>query len=254
MKARQRVTVAMKALGTSALVLLLVVMAGMAAGAGAAGAAGANAAPRDVRAAFRRVLTAPEARARMTIERSDPFGGSPSREQGRLWLIPGRGLRYRSAEKDGQELVIDRNRESFLLYSRSEERIYRAPYARAPLRLRRLIADPDGALGAGADKGAVPERRRVGGSLQSGYRIGSGSLGDSLPDVSVWMSSDARSNLPRWVVIASETDTVSVEFRDWQLARQARPADLVLSAPAGTPESPLDPRELLNRGGTGETR
>ena len=56
-------------------------------------------------AMVRRVFRAPEATARVTIERSDPFGGPPAREQGQIWFLPGRGLRYRSAEKGGQDLV-----------------------------------------------------------------------------------------------------------------------------------------------------
>jgi len=210
----------------------------------------AAASPQDeVRSAFRRVLGAPEARARMVIDRSDPFGGEPTRERGTLWLLPGRGLRYRSTEPGGQELVVDRVREVFLLYSPSERRVYRAPYARAPGRLRRLIAEPERFLSA--DLNARPERRRVRGASHDGYRIRSGSLGDSIPEVSVWMSPDRRSGYPHWVTISSPTDTVWIEFRDWTIAAKARPANLVLSAPPGTPESPLDPRELLNRGETG---
>jgi hypothetical protein len=216
-------------------------------------AVGAASGPDDVRSAFRRVLASPEARAGMTIERSDPFGGPPSRERGRLWLLPGRGLRYRSSERDGQELVIDRQREVFLLYSPSERTVYRAPYARAPSRLRRLIAEPDRFLSG--DLSARAERRRVRGASVDGYRIRSGSLGDSLTEVEVWMAKDGRSGLPRWITISSPTDTVWIEFRDWSLVPRARPADLTLGAPRGTREAPLDPRELLNRGqGSGESR
>jgi hypothetical protein len=212
---------------------------------------GAASPQEEVREAFRRVLARPEATARMTIERSDPFGGAPSRERGTLWLLPGRGLRYRSSERGGQELVIDRMRETFLLYSPSEAKVYRAPYSRAPARLRRLIAEPDRFLSA--DLAATAERRSVRGGAQDGYRIRSGSLGDSLPEVSVWMARDARSGLPHWVTVASPTDTVWIEFRDWTLSPKASPADLKLGAPEGTPESPLDPRELL-RGEGRESR
>lgn len=206
----------------------------------------------DVRGSFRRVLASPHAMASMIIERSDPFGGEPARERGRIWLLPGRGLRFRSSEPGGQELVIDRAKEVFLLYSPSERTVYRAPYTRAPARLRRLIAEPERFLRADLD--ARAERRSIHGKRLDGYRIRGGSLGDSLPEVSVWMSRDRGSGLPRWVSISSPTDTVWIEFRDWNLTSRPRPADLALSAPAGTKESPLDPRELLQRGSPGESR
>ena len=67
-----------------------------------------TAAPREeVRETFRRVLAAPEATARMIIERSDPFGGSPSRESGRLWLLPGRGLLGRRCDKGNGRISVD---------------------------------------------------------------------------------------------------------------------------------------------------
>jgi hypothetical protein len=212
---------------------------------------GAGAPEDEVRASFRRVLTAAEARASMSIERSDPFGGEPSRENGSLWILPGRGLRYRSSERGGQEVVIDREKEVFLLYSPSERTVYRAVYARAPARLRRLVAEPERFLRADLD--AQAERRAIHGRLRDGFRLRGGSLGDSLPEVSVWMARDAANGLPRWVTISSPTDTVWVEFRNWTLAARARGADLTLSAPAGTKEAPLDPRELLERG-SGESR
>lgn len=215
---------------------------------------GAAGAPEDeVRASFRRILDAGEARAAMSIERSDPFGGEPSRESGSVWIVPGRGLRFRSNERGGQEIVIDRQKESFLLYSPSERTVYRAPYAKAPARLRRLVAEPEQFLRARLD--ARAERRDVHGRARDGYRLRGGSLGDSLPEVSVWMSRDAGSGLPHWVSVASPTDTIWIEFRNWSLTRTARSADLVLSAPRGTREAPLDPRELLDRGGgSGESR
>lgn len=206
-----------------------------------------------MRASFRKILAAPEARASMAIERSDPFGGEPSRENGSVWILPGRGLRYRSNASGGQEIVIDRERELFLLYSPSERTVYRAPYARAPSRLRRLVAEPEQFLRARLD--ARAERRPIRGRMRDGYRLRGGSLGDSLPDVSVWMARDGGTGLPHWVSISSPTDTVWIEFRHWTLAPKARAADLTLSAPAGTKEAPLDPRELLERGGgTGESR
>lgn len=217
------------------------------------GAAGAGDAEEAVRASFRRVLSAPEARASMTIERSDPFGGDPSRENGSVWIVPGRGLRYRSSARGGQEIVIDREKELFLLYSPSERTIYRAAYSRAPARLRRLVAEPEQFLRARLD--AREERRPIHGAARDGYRLRGGSLGDSLPDVSVWMSRERGTGMPHWVTISSPTDTVWIEFRNWNLASRARPADLALSAPPGTREAPLDPRELLERGGgAGESR
>lgn len=186
----------------------------------------------------------------MVIERSDPFGGEPSREAGRIWLIPGRGLRFQSSAPGGQEIVIDRVKEVFLLYSPSEQTVYRAPYTRAPARLRRLVAEPERFLRAGLE--ARAERRSIRGRPQDGYRIRGGSLGDSLPEVSVWMSRERGTGLPHRVSISSPTDTIWIEFRDWSLAPRARPADLTLSAPAGTREAPLDPRELLRQGAPGE--
>jgi len=214
---------------------------------------GATGAPEDeVRASFRRILGAGEARATMAIERSDPFGGDPSRESGSVWILPGRGLRFRSNERGGQEIVIDREKESFLLYSPSERTVYRAPYAKAPARLRRLVAEPEQFLRARLD--ARAERRNVHGRPRDGYRLRGGSLGDSLPEVSIWMSRDTATGLPHWVSVASPTDTIWIEFRNWGLTRSPRPADLTLSAPRGTREAPLDPRELLERGGSGESR
>jgi hypothetical protein len=214
---------------------------------------GADAAEEEVRASFRRVLASQEARALMAIERSDPFGGEPSRENGSVWILPGRGLRYRSSASGGQEIVIDRQKELFLLYSPSERTVYRAPYSRAPARLRRLVAEPEQFLRARLDARAEP--RSIRGRVRDGYRLRGGSLGDSLPEVSVWMSRDRGTGLPHWVSIASPTDTVWIEFRNWNLAARARPGDLALSAPPGTKEAPLDPRELLERGGgSGESR
>jgi hypothetical protein len=198
---------------------------------------------------IRRVLAAPEATARLTIERSDPFGGPPTRERGRIWFLPGRGLRYRSSERGGQDIVIDRAREAFLLYSPAEEVVYRGPYDRAPSRLRRLIAEPERALPASLRPTA--ERRVVGGRARDGYHLRTASLGDSLPEISVWVSGDAGSGFPRWIALATDVDTVTVEFRDWTLLSAARASDLALSAPRGTREEPLDPRELLERTGPG---
>ncbi|HEU4725065.1 MAG TPA: hypothetical protein VFU59_07180, partial [Candidatus Eisenbacteria bacterium] len=57
---------------------------------------------------LRRVLTSPEATAPVVLERSDPFGGPPERERGRVWYIPGRGLRYQVNGSQGLQLAIDR--------------------------------------------------------------------------------------------------------------------------------------------------
>ena len=45
-----------------------------------------------------------------------------------------------------------------------------------------------------------------------------------------------------------------VELRGLALLKAARPRDLDLSAPKGTPEEPLNPRELLERDNRGESR
>ena len=202
-----------------------------------------------VAAMIRRVLVAPEATARVTIERSDPFGGPPASERGRIWFLPGRGLRYRSAEKGGQDVVIDRVKDSFLMYSPQEEVLYRGAYGRAPSRLRRLIAEPEQAMTTNLSP--VAERRDVRGALREGYRLRAAALGDSAGKVSVWISRDPGSGLPRFVSLASDVDTVLVEVQQWKFHAKARPADLVSSAPRGVREEPLDPRELLERAGPG---
>lgn len=198
---------------------------------------------------IRRVLTAPEATARVTIERSDPFGGPPAREQGRIWFLPGRGLRYRSGEKGGQDVVIDRTKDAFTMYSPAEEVLYRGAYARAPARLRRLIAEPEHAITG--NLAPVRERRSVRNAPRDGHLLRAAALGDSTGRVSVWVSRDAGSGLPRFVSLATDVDTVLVEFREWKLQSKARPGDLVSSAPRGTREEPLDPREFLERAGPG---
>ncbi len=209
--------------------------------------------PNDVvRAMVGRVVHAPEATARVVIERSDPFGGPPDRERGRLWYLPGRGLRYHSERKGGQEVVLDKERGHFLVYSPSEQVIYRAPFGRAPSRLRQLILDPDRILAK--DLRATPERRVVRGAMRAGYRLGSTTLADSLPEVSVWIAADPSSGLPRWVAIDSEAESVVVDLESCVLRGEARPRDLELRAPKGTPEEPLDPRDLLRPTAPGESR
>ena len=205
-----------------------------------------------VHAILRRMVSAPEATARVSIERSDPFGGRPDREEGRLWYLPGRGLRYLSERKGGQDLVIDRERDAFLLYSASQRTIYRAPFARAPLQIRRLIVEPERILTKNLR--STPERRVIGGTSRSGYRLRSVSLGDSIGDVSTWIAADPSSGLPRWIMVFSEAESVLVELRGLTLLKSARPRDLALSAPRGTPEEPLDPKELLDGADPGKSR
>lgn len=225
--------------------VLVLIAAAMGAGAAVAADEGAD----QVVAMVRRIFVAPEATARVTIERSDPFGGSPAREQGRIWFLPGRGLRYRSGEKGGQDLVIDRAKDSFLMYSSQEEILYRGAYGRAPARLRRLIEEPEEALSKKLSPTA--ERRDVRGAGRDGHRLRADALGEKAGKMSLWISRDARSGLPRFVSLASDVDTVVVEFREWKLHSKARPADLVSSAPRGVREEPLDPREFLERAGPG---
>jgi hypothetical protein len=222
----------------------------------AAALLGADAAPSDdagaVGAMIRRVLASPQATARVTIERSDPFGGPPTRERGRIWFLPGRGLRYRSTEKGGQDVVIDRAKDAFLLYSPQEEVLYRGVYGRAPARLRRLIEEPEREITSKLSP--VPERRDVRGTARDGHRLRAAALGEKEGKVSVWASRDPGSGLPRFVSLASDVDTVLVEFRDWKFQAKARPADLASSAPKGIREEPLDPRELLDRAGPVRSR
>ena len=217
-----------------------------------AAALAATEGPDGVVAMIRRLLAAPQATARVTIERSDPFGGPPARERGRIWYLPGRGLRYRSSEKGGQDVVIDRAKDSFTLYSPQEEVLYRGAYGRAPERLRRLIAEPERALTGKLSP--VAERRNVRGARRDGHRLRGATLGDSEEKVSIWVYRDPESGLLRFVSIASDVDTVLFEFREWKFLRKTRPADLVSSAPRGVREEPLDPRELLERAGPGKSR
>jgi len=201
-------------IGPALRVAAIVIGAIGAIGAIAIGSAGLAAEPGadGVVAMIRRVLAAPEATARVTIERSDPFGGAPARERGRVWFLPGRGLRYRSAEKGGQDVVIDRAKDSFTMYSPQEEVLYRGAYGRAPARLRRLIAEPE--QSTATNLSPVAERRTIRGARRDGHRLRAAALGDSAGKVSVWISRDSDSGLPRFVSIASDVDTVLVEFRE----------------------------------------
>lgn len=218
-------------------------------GAGSAWSAG----PDDaVRAMLRPIVTAPEATSRVLLERSDPFGGPPRRERGRVWYLPGRGLRYRSDEKRGQDFVIDHGPKTFLLYSPADTVVYRAPFDRAPVKLRQLIVEPERILAK--DLRAEPERRMIHGVPRDGYRFKSASLGDSLRDVSTWIAADPKTGWPRWIAVDSEVDSVLVELTSLARKDAARSADLVLSAPRGTREEPLDPRDLLGGDPRGESR
>ncbi len=203
-------------------------------------------------AMLRRVVTAPEVTTHVLLERSDPFGGPPRRERGRIWYLPEHGLRYRSDQKDGQDLVIDRGRDAFLLYSALDQVVYRGTFDRAPLHLRRLIAEPERFLDE--DLLSIPERRVIHGTERAGYRIWSRSRGDSLQNGATWISADPRTGLPRWIAITSQAESVLVELEGLAIRSTARPGDLLISAPKGTPEEPLDPRELLGGEDRGESR
>src|SRR5882672_5807202 len=163
-----------------------------------------------------RVFRAPEVRSRVTILRSDPFGGPGERSEGRVWFLPGRGLRYRSDEKDGEDIVVDREQRTFLVYRPSEQVVYRADWDRAPARMRQLIEEPERILEAKFR--AARERRHVGGVWREGYRMQRATLGDSLPSVAVWIAADPVTG------------------------------DLHLSLPHDVRTEPLDPRDLLPGG------
>jgi len=211
--------------------------------------ASAAAAPREgdhgaaVQRMIRPVLTAGETVADVRIERSDPFGGHPERERGRLWYLPGRGIRYRSEARQGQDVIVDRARDAFQLYSAAQRVVYRGPFERAPTRLKALVLHPDDLLSKPLL--AVPERRRIGGAERAGYRLRDGALGDSLREWSVWIAGDSKTGLPRWVSIASDIDTLSIEFERFTMRSTARPGDLALDLPPGTKVESLDARELF---------
>src|SRR5262249_50296449 len=105
----------------------------------------------------RRVLGAPEATASVALERSDPFGGPPDRERGRVWYTPGRGLRYKADGAHGIQMSLDHEADRMLLYRPAEPRLYRAPWAKAPSKLRRLVAEPERVMNGSF--GAEPETR-----------------------------------------------------------------------------------------------
>ena len=178
----------------------------------------------------------------LTLERSDPFGGPPDRQTGKLWFVPGRGLRYQSTGKNAQDILADRERGAFFLYDKAQGKVFRAPFERAPARIRSLILNPEEAVNR--DLRAVPETRTVAGRPRAGYRVRSAGSPEST-DVSVWIAADPASKLPRWIAFASEAESLTVELREVTIRKTPRLSDLVLSAPKGTPEEALDPRELL---------
>ena len=193
---------------------------------------------------LRRVLTAPQATANVVLERSDPFGGPPERERGRVWYIPGRGLRYQASGSQGMQLALDRSADRMLLYRPAEPKVYRGSWSKAPSKLRRLVAEPERVLKGSLD--AAAEKRSVRGAPREGWSLKPTSLDDSDARASIWISPDPKSGLPRFVSIASDVDTLLVEFGSWSFRKAARPGDLTVRVPRGTPEGPLDPRELLD--------
>jgi hypothetical protein len=207
------------------------------------GASAANSPTQEVEAMLARMLHAPEVRSRVFITRSDPFGGPAERTPGRIWFLPGRGLRYKSEEPGGEEIVVDRDKGSFLVYRPSERVLYRAEWDRAPARLRQLIMEPGRVLDSGYR--AVPERRVAGGATRAGYRIHRGASSDSLEKLSVWIAADPATGLPRWVSAGTDEDSVEVEFGTIAILTKANALDLKLTLPRGVRTEPLDPRELL---------
>jgi len=193
-----------------------------------------------------RILRAPEFQSRVLITRSDPFGGPPDRSEGRIWFLPGRGLRFHAAERGGEDIVVDREKGAFLVYRPDEKVVYRADWDRAPARIRQLVVEPEKILDA--DYRAVRERQRAGGAMRDGYRLHRASLGDSLPSVSVWLAADPATGLPRWVRAGEEEDAVEIEFRAITLLSKANPRDLELTLPRSVRTEPLDPRDLLPGG------
>ncbi len=229
--------------------LLLLACAGAVLAAGGAVLAAAGGAPRAAEPAVDRMLRpiveARSVTAQVVIERSDPFGGPPERSTGRVWYQPGRGLRVRFDRRGGEEIVADRAQGAFFLYRAAEGTVYRAPWERAPRRLRRLVEEPGRILEA--DLGARAEARFLGGRSRGGYRLREASVGDSTAAVSTWVGADPGSGLLRWIALASEDDSVSIELRGLKLHSTASARDLALSAPRSAPVEPLDPRDLLPR-------
>jgi hypothetical protein len=205
------------------------------------------ASPRvEVERMLARLLRAPEFQSRLYITRSDPFGGPAERTAGRIWFLPGRGLRFRSEERGGEDIVVDKEKGAFLVYRPSEEVLYRAEWDRAPARLRQLIQEPERLLDA--EYRAVRERRLAGGSWRQGYRIHRAAPGDSMPDLSVWVAPDPATGLPRWVCAGSDEDSVEVEFHAITILPRSDPRDLNMHLPERVRTEPLNPRDLLPGG------
>jgi hypothetical protein len=204
-------------------------------------------APREAKPVIDRMLRpiieAHAVTAQVVIERSDPFGGPPERSSGRVWYQPGRGLRVRFDRGGGEEIVADRTKGAFFLYRVAEGTVYRAPWERAPRRLRRLVEEPGRILDA--DLRARAEARVMGGRTRDGFRLREASLGDSAGPVTTWVGADPGSGLLRWIALAAEDDSVSIELRGIKLLSTARARDIALSAPRSAPVEPLDPHELL---------
>lgn len=220
---------------------LLAIAAGLAVAAAPAGS------PQEtVQRMLARVLRAPEFQSRVIITRSDPFGGPADRSEGRVWFLPGRGLRFRAVERDGEDIVADKEKGTFLVYRPAEGVLYRAEWDRAPARMRQLVLEPERLLDA--DYRAVRERRRAGGAWREGFRLHRASLGDSLPSVSIWLAADPATGLPRWVSAGGEEDSVEIEFPSITLLGKANPRDLALTVPKSVRTEPLDPRGLLQGG------
>jgi len=225
----------------------LLALATLAATLTAAAAPRSTTSPQDaVERMLARVLRAPEFQSRVIIVRSDPFGGPPDRTEGRIWFLPGRGLRFHAIAGGGEDIVADKEKGTFSVYRPSEGVVYRADWDRAPARVRQLVMEPEKLLDA--DYRAVRERRKAGGAWREGYRLHRASLGDSLPNVTVWLAADPATGLPRWVSAGGDEDSVDVEFTGITLLGKANPRDLVLTLPKSVRTEPLDPRDLLQGG------
>ncbi|HTK69885.1 MAG TPA: hypothetical protein VL857_08800 [Candidatus Eisenbacteria bacterium] len=211
---------------------------------GARSASGSDPAA-EVRAMARAILDAPEVMSDVVLERSDPFGGQPDVERGKLWYLPGRGIRLKSSQTNGHDMVVDRAKEKFYLYSPSENVIYQASFEKAPARIRRLILDPDRVL----DKNlrAVEQSRTIHGRSRRGYQILSTGLGDSLTSVAIWVAADPSTRQLHWLSISTPADSLLIELRALTIRKKAEPGHLTLSAPASATEQPLDPQEMLGR-------
>ncbi|HEU4941351.1 MAG TPA: hypothetical protein VFT97_06995 [Candidatus Eisenbacteria bacterium] len=199
----------------------------------------------EVRTMVKKILDAPEMTSDVVLERSDPFGGAPDVERGKLWYLPGRGIRFKSSRTHGHDMVVDRAKEKFYLYSSSENVIYQAPFEKAPARIRRLIQDPERVL----DKNlrAVEQSRIIHGRSRHGYRILSTGLGDSLTSVSIWVAPDPSTGQLHWLSVSTPAESLLVELRSLAIRKKAEPGHLTLSAPASATEQPLDPREMLGQ-------